>query len=44
MTKAKGARAFHRSTFALDKPPTAREAAFGGPPRYDWMDIVSHTR
>jgi hypothetical protein len=25
----------------LTKPPTAREAAFGGPPRYDWIDIVS---
>ena len=24
----------------LEKPPTAREAAFGGPPRYDWIDIV----
>jgi hypothetical protein len=27
----------------LDKAPTAREAAFGGPPRYDWIDIVSGT-
>jgi hypothetical protein len=25
----------------LEKPPTAREAAYGGPPRYDWIDIVS---
>lgn len=25
----------------LLKPPTAREAAYGGPPRYDWIDIVS---
>ena len=24
----------------LQKPPTAREAAYGGPPRYDWIDIV----
>lgn len=24
----------------LTKPPSAREAAFGGPPRYDWIDIV----
>ncbi|GKY91609.1 hypothetical protein MPSEU_000132800 [Mayamaea pseudoterrestris] len=23
----------------LDQAPTAREAAFGGPPRYDWIDI-----
>ena len=22
-------------------PPPAREAAFGGPPRFDWIDIVS---
>lgn len=22
-------------------PPPAREAAFHGPPRFDWMDIVS---
>lgn len=27
----------------LLKPPTAREAAYGGPPRYDWIDIVSFT-
>lgn len=25
-------------------PPTAREAAFRGPPRFDWMDIVSSPR
>ena len=25
----------------LERPPTAAEAAFGGPPRYDWIDIVS---
>lgn len=25
----------------LDAPPAAREAAFSGPPRYDWIDIVS---
>jgi hypothetical protein len=25
----------------LSKPPPASEAAFGGPPRYDWIDIVS---
>jgi hypothetical protein len=24
----------------LTEAPTAREAAFGGPPRYDWIDIV----
>ena len=25
----------------LESAPTARDAAFGGPPRYDWIDIVS---
>jgi hypothetical protein len=25
----------------LEQAPTAKEAAFGGPPRYDWIDIVS---
>ena len=30
-----------RTRWELPKPPTAREAAFGGPPRYDWIDIVS---
>ena len=30
-----------REEVTLDKAPTAREAAFGGPPRYDWIDIVS---
>ena len=32
-----------RSRRELQKPPTAREAAYGGPPRYDWIDIVSAT-
>jgi hypothetical protein len=32
-----------RREIKLDKAPTAREAAFGGPPRYDWIDIVSHS-
>jgi hypothetical protein len=30
-----------RSSVEISKPPSAREAAFGGPPRYDWIDIVS---
>jgi hypothetical protein len=30
-----------RQKVRLDQAPTARQAAFGGPPRYDWMDIVS---
>ena len=25
----------------LEQPPPARQAAFGGPVRYDWIDIVS---
>jgi hypothetical protein len=32
-----------RSRRELQKAPTAREAAYGGPPRYDWIDIVSVT-
>lgn len=28
------------NSIVLDKAPTARESAFGGPPRYDWIDIV----
>jgi len=31
----------YREEIALDHAPTAEEAAFGGPPRYDWIDIVS---
>jgi hypothetical protein len=30
-----------RTRKELLKPPSAREAAYGGPPRYDWIDIVS---
>lgn len=30
-----------RQTILLEKPPSARDAAFVGPPRYDWIDIVS---
>lgn len=26
--------------FGVEEPPSAKEAAFGGPPRYDWIDIV----
>jgi hypothetical protein len=28
------------NSVVLDKAPTAREAAFSGPPRYDWIDVV----
>ena len=31
------------STRVLDGPPAAENAAFSGPPRYDWIDIVSHS-
>lgn len=37
----KAARRGRRQTITLDKPPTARESAYGGPPKYDWIDIVS---
>ena len=30
-----------RQSKVLNHAPTAREAAFAGPPRYDWIDIVS---
>lgn len=33
-----------RQEVILEKPPAAREAAFAGPPRYDWIDIVSSIR
>jgi hypothetical protein len=32
---------FKRQEVVLTNPPTALESAFGGPPRYDWIDIVS---
>eukprot|EP00527_Entomoneis_sp_CCMP2396_P004245 CAMPEP_0198137460 /NCGR_PEP_ID=MMETSP1443-20131203/934_1 /TAXON_ID=186043 /ORGANISM="Entomoneis sp., Strain CCMP2396" /LENGTH=219 /DNA_ID=CAMNT_0043798881 /DNA_START=42 /DNA_END=701 /DNA_ORIENTATION=+ len=31
-----------RKEVFLSAPPAAREAAFGGPPRYDWIDIETH--
>jgi hypothetical protein len=30
----------HHHAVVNDQAPSAREAAFSGPPRYDWMDIV----
>jgi len=30
-----------RSTKLFKKPPRPEEAAYSGPPRYDWVDIVS---
>jgi hypothetical protein len=35
-----GARPHHPQIVANDPPP-ARDAAFAGPPRFDWIDIVS---
>ena len=29
------------NSIILEKAPTARESAFSGPPRYDWIDVVS---
>lgn len=29
---------------AMEAPPAARDSAFSGPPRYDWIDIVSISR
>lgn len=29
----------YRETVQLEQPPSARDAAFRGPPRYDWIDI-----
>lgn len=34
-------RKIERKSVILDAAPTARDAAFSGPPRYDWIDIVS---
>lgn len=31
-----------RKEVVLEAPPSARDAAFGGPPRYDWIDIETH--
>jgi hypothetical protein len=39
VTKSKKKRGPRPGTVILDKAPTAREAAFSGPPRYDWIDI-----
>jgi hypothetical protein len=31
----------HNPPIVANDPPPAREAAFAGPPRFDWIDIVS---
>jgi hypothetical protein len=30
-----------KKSILLEKAPAARDSAFSGPPRYDWIDIVS---
>ena len=30
-----------KKSILLTKAPAARDSAFSGPPRYDWIDIVS---
>lgn len=40
MKKSKKKRGPTPNSIILDKAPTARESAFSGPPRYDWIDIV----
>jgi hypothetical protein len=42
--KDKKKRSVSRHTVTLEKAPTARESAFSGPPRYDWIDVVSAMR
>jgi len=34
-------RPYAAERIVLDAPPAAKDAAFAGPPRYDWIDIVS---
>jgi hypothetical protein len=38
---AKVSRRVKRETVVLAAAPSARDSAFSGPPRYDWIDIVS---
>lgn len=39
--KSKKKRGPRDNSVILDKAPTARDSAFSGPPRYDWIDVVS---
>ena len=39
--RSRSSRRGHRGTVVLDRAPTAKESAFSGPPRYDWVDVVS---
>ena len=40
-TKGRGPWFTSRSTKLFKNPPPAQQAAYTGPPRYDWVDIVS---
>jgi hypothetical protein len=40
----KNGQKFATKSIILEQAPAAREAAFSGPPRYDWIDIVSQHR
>lgn len=40
-SKGRGPWFTSRSTKLFKKPPPAQQAAYTGPPRYDWVDIVS---
>lgn len=42
--RSRASRRGHRETVVLDRAPTAKEAAFSGPPKYDWVDVVSNAR
>lgn len=37
---ARGNELPERTVVRLTQPPSAREAAFSGPPRFDWIDVV----
>ena len=41
LTYAGGSMGKNRAGGFSSLPPSARDAAFGGPPRFDWIDIVS---
>ena len=42
--RSRASRRGHRETVVLDRAPTAKESAFSGPPKYDWVDVVSNAR
>ena len=41
---SKGSWFTSRQVRLFNKPPPAEQAAYSGPPRYDWVDIVSWCR